>query len=93
MWCSNLVSVSSVVAIVLQEFVAPVAEALVAVTGLLAVGAGVVLEPVDEQILVFLQNQKLERRNQTRTNQVKYNQLGISQQFNTCNGYRSVSIR
>ena len=53
---------SAVVVVVLQELVAPVAEALVTVTGLLAVGAGVVLQPVDEQILVLLQDQKLKWR-------------------------------
>ena len=53
---------SAVAVVVLQELVTPVAEALVTVTGLLAVGAGVVLQPVDEQVLVLLQDQKLKWR-------------------------------
>ena len=46
----------------LEEFVAPIAEALIAVAGLLAVGACVVLKPVDEKIFVLLQHQKLKEK-------------------------------
>ena len=53
---------------VLQELVAPVREALVAVGGLLVVGARIVLQPVDEQVLVFLQHEKLEVKNTIKSN-------------------------
>ena len=43
----------------LEELVAPVREASVAVLGLLGVGARQVLEPVHEEVAVLLQNQEL----------------------------------
>ena len=43
----------------LQELVAPVVQALVAIRGLLGVGAGHLFEPVDEQVLVLLEDEKL----------------------------------
>ena len=44
----------------LEELVAPVGQALVAVAGLLVVGARVVLQPVDEQVSVLLQHEELQ---------------------------------
>lgn len=49
----------------LQELVAPIVETLVAVGGLLAVGSGVVLQPIDEQIPVLFQQQKLTQHHES----------------------------
>ena len=43
----------------LQELVAPLVQAVVAVGGLLVVGTGEVLDPVDEEVLVLLQDKEL----------------------------------
>jgi len=43
----------------LQEFIAPVTQALVAVSRLLSVGTGKVLDPFNKQILVLLEEQEL----------------------------------
>ena len=47
----------------LEELVAPVAQTLVAVGGLLVVGASVVLQPVHEQVAVLLQHEELAKHN------------------------------
>ena len=47
----------------LEELVAPVAQTLVAVGGLLVVGASVVLQPVHEQVAVLLQHEELAQHN------------------------------
>ena len=52
-------SYEAAVVAVLEKFVTPVVETLVAVCGLFVVGPGQLLQPVDEQSLVFLQDQKL----------------------------------
>ena len=51
----NLDAASALLHWRLEELVAPVAEALVAVGGLLIVGPGHVLEPVQEEVAVLLQ--------------------------------------
>lgn len=47
----------------LKKFVAPVGEALVTVTGLLRICTGRVFEPINKQVLVFLQDKKLAKNN------------------------------
>ncbi len=68
----------------LEEFVAPIAEALVAVAGLFAVGACVVLEPIDEQILVFLQHQKLKTRKEGLDNSRSFTSANIEEVAMIC---------
>ena len=79
---------SAVAVVVLQELVTPVAEALVTVTGLLAVGAGVVLQPVDEQVLVLLQDQKLKWRKKN----IKATRLKINFHSSTVSQLRDIVL-
>ncbi len=58
--------------VVLQELVTPVTEALVTIACLLAVGAGVVLQPVNEQVLILLQNEKLKGEMYINTGSPRY---------------------
>ena len=43
----------------LKKFVAPIGEALVAICRLFGIGTGIVFQPIDEEVAVFLQDQEL----------------------------------